>query len=232
MKRASHTKAQPKKPVHKQHKRKLTTTKNKTKKAPQRQQGPTTIATRKMAIARGPVNIKVDNPSSFHPPVFQARPIKVNISNLFDSRAEFKRESCNLDLKLEVNHDGQNINQDVDEKTEWLDKHVMNEWYDIMIDRFCPAISKKPKQIKPSDWRQSRARKMHKQSKEKVLAASIRDSIDNTPRYQGFQQLLAENKKLFGTYNPTERQIAKSGINPDELSTHLKRTYPDRDHGV
>lgn len=222
----------PKKSVHKNSKRHLTTAK-KVKKTKQHKRGVVTTAIRNFAAFSDALpNVKTDNPSSYHPPIYQARPIKVNVSNLFDSRADFKRESCNLDIKLEVGHDGLNIAQDVDEKTEWLDKHVMNEWYDIMIDRFCPAISKKSKEIKPSNWRQSRARKMHKQSKEKTLAASIRDSIDNTPRYQGFQQLLAENRKLFGTYNPTDREIAKSGIDTEKLSSHLRRSYPDRDHGV
>eukprot|EP00461_Guttulinopsis_vulgaris_P004574 UN04576 len=114
-------------------------------------------------------NVKQDNAHSYHPPIFQARPLKANISNLFDNRADYTRDVHGFCFRLEVDPDGQNIDQDIDEKTTWIDKHMFNDWHDIMMDRFCPSVSKKAKQHKPSNFRQSRARKLLKQSRRKSL---------------------------------------------------------------
>jgi hypothetical protein len=151
--------------------------------------------------------VKQDNAFSFHPPVFAARPLKVHIANIFDPRADYQGGTRDLQLRLEIGHDGANIGADMDEKAEWMDTHVTNDWLDTCMTRYCVNVSKKAKQQKPSNARQAKARKLHKQTNEKRLASSIRAAIDNTPRFTGFANQLATNKQSYGTYAPTEDDL-------------------------
>jgi hypothetical protein len=151
--------------------------------------------------------IKQDNPNSFHAPIYSARPLKVNINNIFDPRVDYKMDSANFTLKFEIGHDGQNILADMNEKSEWMDTHITNDWLDTMMTRYCPHVSKKAKQIKPSNARQGKLRKLWKQTKEKRLASNIRAAIDNTPRFAELSDALAEAKQLYGTYLPEDKAI-------------------------
>ena len=165
--------------------------------------------------------VKQDNPSSFHGPIYTAAPLKVNINNIFDPRADYKMDSGYYTMRFEVDHYGQNINEDLIEKSDWHDKHITNEWFDTMITRYCPHLSKKAKQMKPSNEMQSRKRKLHKQSNEKRLAKSIRDAIDNTPRFSVFSNSLAENKQIYGTYLPSEKDFREYKTSGKEMAAKL-----------
>jgi len=171
--------------------------------------------------------IKQDNPNSFHVPIFSARPLKVNINNIFDPRVDYKMDSGNFTLKFEVDHDGQNIAADMDEKAHWMDTHITNEWLDTMMTRYCPHVSKKAKQMKPSDARQAKGRKLWKQTKEKRLAANIRAAIDNTPRFTQMSDALAEAKQLYGTYIPDDAAISKYESSGKGLEAKLKAKGKD-----
>lgn len=151
------------------------------------------------------VRFKSDNAHSHHPITKFAPGLKVNVSNMFDARRDFKRDTGIFMMRYEIDEYGNNVQDDLMDKSAWIDKHLLGEYYQTMLDRYCSSESKKAKQIKPSDRRQALARKHKKILNEQRLVMNIRRAIDNTPEYTGFQKHLAHNKKIYGEYNPSHR---------------------------
>lgn len=175
--------------------------------------------------------IKEENARSFHPPMFAARPLKVNIANIFDPRSDYQGACHDFEIRFEIDHLGNNVDEDLDEKASWVDSHITNDWLDTCMDRYCVPFSKRAKQQKPSNSRQAKARKMHKQTGEKALANSIRLAIDNTPRFTGFANQLAENKQTYGVYDPTPIELEiyqASGLARDDFLRHAGKDFKSR----